>query len=121
MPKMRFCKWDVLPIAAVAALAVAVFLLFLPAKNPAICAEVYKNGTLLTRLPLSEDATFCVEGAYTNVITVRNGQVAVTESDCPGGDCKVCGWRETTGSIVCLPNAVEVRIVGVADVDIIVG
>ena len=113
--KLRFCKWDIAPIAAVAALAVAVFFLFLPAKAPAQVAEVYQDGALLTRLPLSQNATFRVEGAYTNVITVRDGRVAVTESDCPGGDCKACAWLSSAGSIVCLPNGVEIRLSGGTD------
>ncbi len=122
MVKMHFTKWDWIPIAMVAILAVAVFLMFLPSDTPAKYAEVYRNGELLARFPLDKDGTFLVEGEYTNVITVCNGKVAVTESNCPSGDCKNCGWLSTVGSIVCLPNAVEVRIIaGDADVDIVVG
>ena len=42
--KLRFCKWDILPIAAMAVLAAAVFFLFLPAKTSAHVAEIYKDG-----------------------------------------------------------------------------
>lgn len=122
MNKMRFSKWDLLAITAVVTLAAAVFLLYLPAKTPATSVEIYKDGRLLECLPLNKDASFYVEGEYTNIITVRNGMVAVTESNCPGGDCKACGWLHTAGSIVCLPNRVEVRVVNSeADVDIVVG
>lgn len=122
MKKLRFCKWDILPVCAVAALALAVFLLFLPAGTPATQVEIYKNGQLVKVLPLDQDASFAVTGEYTNVITVQNGKVAVTQSDCPGGDCKGCGWRSSAGSIVCLPNGVEIRVVSQnADVDFIVG
>jgi hypothetical protein len=120
--KMRFTKWDLIPIAMVVILAVAVFLLFLPSDAPAKYVEVYRNGVLLERFPLNRDRTFFVEGDYTNVITVSNERVAVTESDCPGGDCKNCGWLSSAGSIVCLPNAVEVRLItGDDHVDIVVG
>ena len=122
MEKLRFTKWDMLSIGAVAALAAAVFFLLLPAKTPAASVEIYQNGVLVQRLSLNEDASFCIEREYSNVITVRDGKVAVTESSCPGGDCKNCGWLGTAGSIVCLPNRVEVRLVGAAaDVDIVVG
>lgn len=122
MIKTRFCKWDMLPVAIVLALAAVAFLLFLPAKTPASRAEVYQNGKLLTTLPLDRDSTYTVTGAYTNTITVKNGQVAVTESDCPGEDCKACGFTGTSGkSIVCLPNGLEIRIVGKStDVDFVV-
>ena len=120
--KMRFAKWDIIPIVAVLVLAVAVFLLFLPSEATPDCVEIYQNGQLLKSLPLSEDTTYAVEGNYSNVITVKDGKVAITETSCPGGDCKNCGWRDTAGSIVCLPNGVEVRVVGGADnVDIVVG
>ena len=120
--KMRFTKWDLIPIAMVVILAIAVFLLFLPSDTPAKYVEVYRNGVLLERFPLDNDRTFFVEGNYTNVITVSSGRIAVTESDCPGGDCKNCGWLSTAGSIVCLPNAVEVRLIAdVDDVDLVVG
>ena len=111
MVKMRFGKLDLIPIAVVAALAVAVFLLFLPNNAPASYVEIYRDGKLLQTLPLAEDATFTVTGEYTNVITVSGGRVAVTHTDCPGGDCAGCGWRDT-GSIVCLPNRVTVTVTG---------
>ena len=122
MGKLRFTKWDMLSVGAVAVLAAAVFFLFLPAKTPAAFVEIYQDGVLVQRFSLKEDTSFCVEGEYTNVITVRDGKVAVTESNCPGGDCKGCGWLGTAGSIVCLPNRLEVRLVGAdTDVDIVVG
>lgn len=122
MAKTHFTKWDTLPIVGVAALAIVMFLLFLPGVTPGAYAEVYRNGVLLKTLPLEEDASFVVQGEYTNVVTVRQGKVAVTETDCPGGDCKTCGWFSRAGSIVCLPNGLEVRVVaGIADVDVVVG
>ena len=117
----RFSKWDILPVAGVVLLAVAVFLLFLPTGTAAARVEIYQNGQLLTTLPLDTDASYTVTGAYTNTITVKDGQVAVTQSDCPGGDCMACGWSHSAGKpIVCLPNALEVRVVAEGDVDMIV-
>ena len=120
--KMRFGKWDVFPVVAVVALAVAVFLLFLPGNAPADHVEIYQNGVLVETISLTEDTAFEIQGEYKNVITIRDGKVAITESSCPGGDCAACGWRETAGSIVCLPNGVEVRVIASDhDVDIVVG
>ena len=49
--------------------------------------------------------------------------IAITGSDCPGEDCVHSGWIKASGrSIVCLPNKVEIRIVGQSDdVDFVVG
>ena len=120
MAKTRFSPWDIIPISAVAALAGAVFLLFLPAKAPADYVEIYQSGTLIETLPLRENATLEIQGKYRNIVTIRDGKAAITESDCPGGDCKACGWLNTAGSIFCLPNGVEVRVIAQdADVDIV--
>lgn len=122
--RLRFQKGDGIAIAVVVLLAVIVALLFLPkSAQTATCVEIFHNGQLVKTLSLSENSTYTVEGEHTNVITVVNGRVAITYSDCPGEDCVHSGWASSAGrSIVCLPNGVEVRIVGKTDdVDFVVG
>jgi len=77
----------------------------------------------VTTLLLSEDTTLEIGGKYTNLITVSDGKIAITASDCPGEDCVHSGAIHSSGrSIVCLPNAVEVRVVSqTSDVDFVVG
>ena len=121
---LQFRRGDFLAIAAVVLLAVLVALCFLPkgSADP-VKAEVYQNGQLLKTVSLEEDTSFEVKGKYTNVITVRDGSIAITASDCPGEDCVHSGAIHSSGrSIVCLPNALEVRVVTQAsDVDFVVG
>ena len=120
MPKMRFSLWDIFPVAGAILLAAVLFLLFLPAKTPADHVEIYQNGELLETLPLARDAVYEIEGKYRNTVTVQSGKVAVTESSCPGGDCKAFGWLGTSGSIFCLPNGAEIRVVSQStDADIV--
>lgn len=121
--QLRFQKWDIAVIGAVLALAVLIFVLFLPKQEAAACAEIYLNGELVKTVSLSEDQEFTVAEKYSNTITVSSGKIAVTASDCPGEDCVHSGWMEATGrSIVCLPNGLEIRIVsGSGDVDFVVG
>lgn len=122
--RLRFQKGDAVAIAIVVLLAVAVALLFLPRREQTGAqVEIYRNGALVKTLPLQQDGTCTVEGNYTNVVTVHSGKVSITASDCPGQDCVHSGAISAAGrSIVCLPNAVEVRIVGKNDdVDIVVG
>ena len=125
-PGLRFRRGDLLAAALVVVLA-AVMTLWLAAQAAAVDtaqAQIYLGGELAAELPLDRDGTYEVEGDYHNTVTVRDGKVAVTHSDCPGGDCLHSGWISTAGrSIVCLPNRMEVRLVGGAagEVDIVLG
>jgi len=121
---LRFRKGDVLAIALVLFLAAAVAVTYLPKDSTSpVTAEVYREGELVKSLSLDADTSFEITGKYTNVITVKNGEIAVTASDCPGEDCVHSGAIHSAGrSIVCLPNEVEVRVVTqTSDVDFVVG
>ena len=122
--RLRFQKGDWLAVAVTLLLAVAVFFLFLPKESgtPAV-AEIYLDGQLIYQLPLDTPADLEVSGAYHNTVTVRDGKISVSASDCPGEDCVHSGAIETSGrSIVCLPNRLEIRVVSApGDVDFVVG
>lgn len=119
--KLRFQKWDMAAVAGVLLLAAVLFCLFLPESGGAR-AEIYQDGKLIRTLSLGVDQEFTVAGKYTNTVTVRDGRIAVTESDCPGEDCVGCGWQSSSGrSIVCLPNALEIRVISGGEVDLVVG
>ncbi len=122
--RLKFRKGDWLAIGIVACLAVAVLLCFLPGNGgDASCAEVYLNGKQIKTVDLTKDQTFVVSDRYENVITVKNGEIFVSASDCPGEDCVHSGKISTLGRIlVCLPNGLEIRITSApADVDFVVG
>ena len=122
--RLRFQKGDWLAIAVTLLLAATVFLAFMPRKTAnAPAAEIYLDGKLIRSVSLDTDCEFVVTGDYTNTVTVFNGEIAVTGSDCPGSDCIHSGWSGSTGrSIVCLPNRMEIRVVSAAgDVDFVVG
>lgn len=120
--RLHFRKGDTIAIAAVLMLAALLFVLFLPGKQAGAQAQIYQNGKLLKTVSLSQDQEFTVEGDYRNTVTVRDGRIAVTATNCPGQDCAGCGWIGSAGrSIVCLPNGLEIRIVGkTGDVDFVV-
>lgn len=85
--------------------------------GPAV-VQVRQEGAVVMVLPLGEDRSFDLEGDYRNTVTIRDGRVSITASDCPGGDCVHSGWVSAPGrSIVCLPNRVELRLVGEAPPD----
>ena len=115
---------DLLAIGAVLLLAVFCFLAFLPKGNDqAVTARIYRGGELIMTVSLDQPRQFPVEGDYHNLITVEDGAISITDSDCPGQDCVHSGAIHSPGrSLVCLPNALEIRVVsGQSDVDFVVG
>ena len=121
---LRLQKGDLLAVALVIAVAVIVAVSFLPrSAGEPVQAEIYQNGELVKTVSLAEDFSCEITGKYTNVITVENGAIAITASDCPGEDCVHSGAISVSGrSVVCLPNGVEVRVVNaMSDVDFVVG
>lgn len=122
--QLSFRKGDWIAIGLVLVLALGVGALFLP-EHPSsqeAVVQIYQNGALLRELPLSTQETIEISGDYHNTIVLKDGRAAITQSDCPGGDCVHSGWISQPGrSIVCLPNGLELRIVGKAAVDFVVG
>lgn len=121
---LHFRKGDFLAVVIVVLLALLVAVCFLPKdSSDAVVAEVYRDGELVKTLSLAEDTSLVITGAYSNTITVEEGKIAITASDCPGEDCVHSGAIHSSGrSIVCLPNGVEVRVVNCQpDVDFVVG
>lgn len=122
--RLKFQKGDFIVIILVLVIAAAVGFSFMPRDTAGRqnIIQIYQDGQLVQELLLDTDRTIELTGDYTNTVEVREGKVAITASDCPGEDCVHSGWISGVGrSIVCLPNRVEIRIVGEAEVDFIVG
>ena len=121
--KLEFCKIDFLAIGIVAVIAVLVSVIFWTrvGDEEGTVVSIYQDGALVKELSLDSDTEVVIEGEYENVVTVKDGKVAITKSDCPGTDCVHSGWIHGAGrSIVCLPNRVELRIEGASEVDFVV-
>ena len=85
-------------------------------------AEVYSDGQLLFTLDLRIDQEKTVHSEYgTNVITVKDGKVAVTQADCPDHYCMDRGFCSGGVQIVCLPNRLVIRFAGEPEIDAAVG
>ena len=79
-----------------------VFLYFGPAKTTAV---ITVDGVEQYRLNLRQDTTITVETRWgTNVITVSDGKISVTESDCPNQVCVSRGFANSGMPIICLPH-----------------
>ena len=121
--RLSFRKGDMLAIVLVVLLAVSVAACFLPQKQTAedSVVQIFQDGNLLRELLLTEDVSIEIRGNYLNTVSVQNGCAGFSDSDCPGRVCVHSGWISAAGrSIVCLPNRVEIRIVGASDVDFVV-
>lgn len=121
--RLSFRAGDCIAVALVLALAVGIGLLFLPPSDTGeAVVRIYRNGELLRELPLSAEERVEINGKYENTVELRDGAVAITHSTCPGEDCVHSGRTSKPGrSLVCLPNGVEIRIVGSRDIDFVVG
>lgn len=85
-------------------------------------AEIWSDGQLLYTLDLRVDASVTVESEYgINVVTVRDGAIAVTEADCPDHYCMLRGFCSGGAQIVCLPNRLVIRFAGEQEIDAAVG
>ena len=88
----------------------------------AAAVEVWSEGKRIATLSLNTDRVYTVETEKgVNVVTVRDGKVAVTEANCPDKYCMARGWCSGGTQIVCLPNRLVLKFVGENPVDGVAG
>ena len=115
-------KYWVAMIAAVAAACLGLSVLFLGFSGSATAVEIWSDGEKLCVLPLAVDTELTVQSANgTNVITVKDGAVAVTEADCPDHYCMKRGYCNGGAQIVCLPNRLVILFLEDDGVDTVIG
>ena len=86
-------------------------------------AEITSQGKVLKTVDLRIDQEFTVDtpsGGH-NVITVKDGRIAVTEANCPDHYCMDRGFCSSGTQIVCLPNRLVIRFLGKQTIDAVVG
>ena len=85
-------------------------------------ARITSNGKEVRTVDLSFDQQFTVEteDGY-NVVTVKDGRIAVTEASCPDHHCMARGFCNSGAQIVCLPNRLVIEFLGEAEIDGVVG
>ena len=95
--------------------------LMIPGKT-ASRAEIRSEGKLIATVDLWEDQVLTVEGSHgTNVVTVKDGKIAVTQADCPDHYCMDRGFCDGGAQIVCLPNRLVIKFVAPQEIDGVVG
>ena len=77
------------------------------------------GGKLHSKISLSDDGEMELPGC---IVRVKNGEVYVTDSDCPDKVCENTGRISKSGeSIICVPNRISIEISGEAENDVIAG
>ena len=109
-----FKKADIILIAALIVIGAAGLLAVRPADRSGTYVVMTVDGEQVDTLGLSEDQSVRIDTQYgSNLITVKNGSVFVSEADCPGKDCISLGKISRSGQIiVCLPHHLVIKIVG---------
>ena len=119
---MKTKTWIILLLLLLAVCISLSIPLLLPGEDAAFAA-VRSHGSLVRTVDLSVDQTFTVESPNggRNVITVRDGRIAVTEATCPDHYCMHRGFCSGGAQIVCLPNQLVISFEGPQEVDGLVG
>ena len=96
---------------------------FLSPKEASTHAEITSEGQVVKTVDLRMDQQFIIslgEGKW-NTITVKDGKIAVTEATCPDHYCMKRGFCDSGTEIVCLPNRLTIRFLGIQEIDAVVG
>ena len=93
--------------------AVAAFYAFKPSDN--VTVEIVQDGTVIYTFDLSkiENQTLKIDSpdsTSSNTISIFDGQICITEAECPDLICVKSGILRSDGMpIVCLPNRLVIR------------
>ena len=119
---MKTKTWIIL-IILVLALCLGLSLFLLPSGDPSTHAEITSNGQLLRTVDLRIDQEFTVttENGGTNVVTVKDGKIAVTQATCPDHYCMKRGFCHSGADIVCLPNRLVIHFTSAQEIDAVIG
>jgi hypothetical protein len=126
-PKLRPTLFDAVVVLLVAALAVVTAAWFYGGLSRSGPAEyiITHRGEEIARGQLSQTREITVDGEYHLSIVCDGKSISVAHSDCPTQDCVRTGKATHPGqSIVCLPEQVIVKLVGVkanTDPDLVIG
>ena len=115
-------KW-ILLIGLVQVLCLGLSMYFLIPRDASTHAQILSDGQILRTVDLRIDQEITVpspDGGH-NVVTVRQGSIAVTGATCPDHYCMKRGFCNNGTDIVCLPNRLVIRFLGEQDIDAVIG
>lgn len=118
---MKSKYWAIL-LAAVLIVCIGISILMLGG-GAAARAEITSEGKVvqIVDLNIDQELTISSSDGGVNVVTVRDGKIAVTHADCPDGYCVQRGFCDSGIQIVCLPHRLVIRFLGEQEIDGIAG
>jgi hypothetical protein len=119
MTERKFIKKREIIILSALLAAALIFFVFFYSFTPMPTAALITYGGESFAIPISYDKTFTLreisgnENAPDMTFEIKDGGIAVKESDCPDGDCIKTGFINRAGAAaVCVPNKVTVTLSG---------
>ena len=119
---MKTKTWIILFALILIVCAGASFYILMP-REASTHAEITSHGEVIRTVDLRIDQEFTVgngDGGH-NVITVQDGKIGVSGATCPDHYCMRRGFCNSGTEIVCLPNRMTIRFLGVQEIDAVVG
>ena len=105
-------KRDIILIASILAVAIALFLIVELTKEEGAGVTVKVDGVKVAEYSLSADGTYPLTGG-TNILVIENGKAYLSDANCPDKLCVHQGKISMTGeTITCLPNKLTVSVFG---------
>ena len=119
---MKTRTW-ILIFALILIVCLGASLYFLAPGEASTQAEITSQGQVIKTVDLRIDQVFTIESANggSNVVTVKDGKIGVSEATCPDHYCMKRGYCNSGTEIVCLPNRMTIRFLGEQEIDAIVG
>ena len=119
---MKTRSWTILLGILFVLSLIGSFLVLRP-RPEAAQAQISSGGNVVKTVNLHENQQFTItaENGGENIITVRDGKIAVTEATCPDHYCMKRGFCASGTDIVCLPNKLVIHFLGAQAVDAAAG
>ena len=114
-------KYDKILITILTVVIIALFLFQYLTGTNGDYAVITQDGITIGQYRLSGNQTFTVttEDGHSNTLTIKDGQIWVSQADCPDQLCMKQGHISRAGqSIICLPHKLTVLISARAEQDV---
>ena len=119
---MKTRYWIILlSVIMILCLGLSIPLLF--SNQNAAFAQIISDGQVIQTVDLRVDNEIHIttNRGGSNIVTVRNGAIGVTDANCPDHYCMDRGMCRGGTQIVCLPNRLIIRFRGSQMVDSVTG
>ena len=119
---MKTKYWILILVLMLISSAVLGFFLMNANQNAAFAQIISDGETVKTvSLHMEQEFTVTAPNGGMNVITVKDGKIAVTDATCPDHYCMHRGFCNGGSQIVCLPNRLVIAFVAEQEIDGVIG